>query len=100
MIAEALKNCGPEVTREKFISALENIKNFQTDIFPPVNFSPNDHDGTKATYWVMYDDNGKRKFIDKLYEWTEPFSGSGAPGETGEAIKAKEEAYYQSLKKK
>jgi hypothetical protein len=49
---------------------------------------------------MMYDENGKRRFIDKLYEWTEPFSGSAGPGETPEALRAKEEEYYRSLKKK
>lgn len=99
IIGEALRRCGPEVTREKLIGALEGINNFQTDIFPPVKFSPRDHDGTKSTYWVMYDENGKRKFIDKLYEWTEPISGSGAPGEPAETVKVKEEEYYRKLKK-
>jgi branched-chain amino acid transport system substrate-binding protein len=100
VIAEGLRKCGPEVTREKFITALESINNFQTDIFPPAKFSPNDHDGTKSTYWVMYDENGKRKFIDKLYEWTEPFSGSGVPGDSPEAVKDREEEYYRTMKKK
>jgi branched-chain amino acid transport system substrate-binding protein len=100
MIVEALKRCGKELTREKFISALESLDNFQSDIFAPARFKPIDHDAMKSTYWVMYDENGKRRFIDKLYEWTEPFSGSGGPGETAETLKGKEEEYYRSLKKK
>jgi len=100
MIIEALKRCGKDLTRDKFISTLENMGEFKSDIFPPARFRPNDHDGMKTTYWVMYDENGKRRFIDKLYEWNEPFSGSAGPGETAETIKAKEEEYYRTLKKK
>ena len=100
MIVEALKKCGKDVTREKFVNALESFSDFKTDIFPSVKFKPNDHDGMKTTYWVMYDENGKRQFINKLYEWNEPFSGSAGPGETAEKVKAKEEEYYRSIRKK
>jgi branched-chain amino acid transport system substrate-binding protein len=100
MIVEALKKCGPDLTRQKFIGALESLNDFRSEFFPPVSFKPNDHDASKITYWMMYDENGKRRFIDKLYEWTEPFSGSAGPGETPEALRAKEEEYYRSLKKK
>jgi len=48
----------------------------------------------------MYDKDGKRVFIDKLYEWTEPISGSAAPGESPENVKVKEEEYYKSLRQK
>jgi branched-chain amino acid transport system substrate-binding protein len=100
IFVEALKKCGPNPTREKFISALESLDNFRSEFFPPARFKSNDHDAMKSTYWVMYDEKGKRRFIDKLYEWTEPFSGSAEPGETAAALKAKEEDYYRSLKKK
>jgi branched-chain amino acid transport system substrate-binding protein len=37
---EALKNSGPEPTREKLISALENMKNFDQKVGPPITFEP------------------------------------------------------------
>lgn len=100
LIVDALDRCGRNVTREKFISALENIRNFKVVLFPPVNLNPQDHDACKTTYWMIFDENGERRFIDKLYEWTEPFSGSGLPGESEEDVKAKELGYYKTLKGK
>ena len=98
LIVEALKRSGRDLTREKFISALESIKNMKSGIFPSVSLSPQDHDASKSTYWMYFDETGKRRFIDKLYTWKEPFSGSGLPGESEEDVKKKEQEYYKKLK--
>ena len=37
---EALKNSGAEPTREKLIAALENMKNFDQKVGPPLTFEP------------------------------------------------------------
>ena len=46
MFAEGLRRAGPDLTREKFIAALEtiNLKNY--DIGFPVEFSPTRHTGS------------------------------------------------------
>jgi ABC-type branched-subunit amino acid transport system substrate-binding protein len=43
--AEAIRRAGPNPTQEKVVSALENMKNFETGILPPVTFGPEDRQG-------------------------------------------------------
>lgn len=68
---EALKNAGPDLTREKFVAELEKIKGFK-GIGPEVNygpFDPNDmycRQGTRQTFLVQCLAGGKAK---KLTEW-------------------------------
>jgi len=46
---EALKKAGPEPTREKFIEALNSIKNLDTGVLSaPITFSVDDHAGVKS----------------------------------------------------
>lgn len=43
---EGIKKCGRELTAEKFVEALENLKNFKTDgICAPISFSSEMHNG-------------------------------------------------------
>lgn len=49
VIVEALKKAGPDLTREKFITALNSIKDFDTGLLSaPISFSPDDHAGVKS----------------------------------------------------
>lgn len=48
LVVEALKRAGPDLTREKFIAALESIKNWTTGLTPPVSYSATDHRGIKT----------------------------------------------------
>jgi branched-chain amino acid transport system substrate-binding protein len=45
---EALKRAGKDLTREKFIAALESLKNYDNGINLPTTFSATDHDGNNA----------------------------------------------------
>jgi branched-chain amino acid transport system substrate-binding protein len=48
-VVEALKRAGPDLTREKFINALNSLKNFDTGLLSaPISFSPEDHAGVKS----------------------------------------------------
>ncbi len=47
MIVEALKRAGPDLTREKFIAALESLKDFTTGLTPPITYTAEDHQGIK-----------------------------------------------------
>ncbi len=48
-IVEALKRSGKKLTRERFISELDKIKNFDTGIMAgPISFSKTDHIGVKV----------------------------------------------------
>lgn len=54
-IAEALKRVGPDLTREKFVDVLNQMRDFDPGIAPcKVNFSPDDHQGCQAeTAWKL-----------------------------------------------
>jgi branched-chain amino acid transport system substrate-binding protein len=45
IFVEALKRAGPDLTREKLIAALENIKGFETGLSGAISFSPDQHMG-------------------------------------------------------
>jgi branched-chain amino acid transport system substrate-binding protein len=47
---EALKRAGASPTRAKVIEALEDMKNFETWILPPVNFTPNQRQGCTGAF--------------------------------------------------
>jgi branched-chain amino acid transport system substrate-binding protein len=48
-VVEALKKAGPDLTRQKFIDALNSIKNFDTGVLSaPISFSVDDHAGVKS----------------------------------------------------
>jgi branched-chain amino acid transport system substrate-binding protein len=48
-LVEALKAAGPDVTRAKFIDALNSIKNLDTGVLSaPISFSVDDHAGVKS----------------------------------------------------
>ena len=46
VLVEGLRRAGPDLTREKFISAMEQIRDFDVGGFT-VNFSPTDHSGSR-----------------------------------------------------
>lgn len=53
VIVEALRRAGPNLTREGYLSALENLRDFETSVFPGrLNFSATDHDGNKSGLFV------------------------------------------------
>lgn len=66
---EGLRRTGRDLTREKFIAALESIKDFATNAYAPVSFSPTDHDGVQGAYFYEFAADGKRVFINKYYPW-------------------------------
>lgn len=49
VVVEALKKAGPDLTRAKFIDALNGIKDFDTGVLSaPISFSADDHAGVKS----------------------------------------------------
>jgi branched-chain amino acid transport system substrate-binding protein len=58
VIVEALKRAGRDLTREKFVNAMESIKDFETGIAPcKVTFSPTNHQGCQSqTAWKLNGD--------------------------------------------
>jgi branched-chain amino acid transport system substrate-binding protein len=49
-VVEGLKAAGPDLTREKFIDAMNNIRDLDTGVLAgTVTFSPEDHQGVKMS---------------------------------------------------
>lgn len=53
LIAEAVRDAGPQPTREKVIAALEKWNPKQSPLMGPVAFSANNHDGKRSLYMIQ-----------------------------------------------
>lgn len=53
IFVEALKRAGKDLTRDKFVSALESTKNLDTLLATPVTFSKNEHQGNYGLNFVV-----------------------------------------------
>ncbi len=54
-VVQALKDAGPDLTREKFLDALENMT-LETGIMAgPIQFTPNDHAALKSAIYIKFD---------------------------------------------
>ena len=53
LVIEAIKEAGPQPTREKVIAALEKWNPKQSAMMGPVVFSENDHDGKRSLYMIQ-----------------------------------------------
>jgi branched-chain amino acid transport system substrate-binding protein len=51
---EALKRAGRDLTRTKFINALESIKNYETGWLPPITFTKTYHEGVTQEIFLKY----------------------------------------------
>ena len=58
VFVEALKRTGKDITREKFIEAMESLKNFSTELLAPLTFSPQRRHGSN-TSGLMKAEKGK-----------------------------------------
>lgn len=60
-VVHVLEEIGPNPTREKFIDAMEHLRDFNTGILAgTMSFTPEDHQGVHTVYVVGYDDQGER----------------------------------------
>jgi len=48
VLVEGIKRAGKNLNRERLINALENLKNWDSGVFPPITFSRNDHAGVES----------------------------------------------------
>jgi branched-chain amino acid transport system substrate-binding protein len=75
-IVQALKDSGRDLTREKFVAALEKLNNFQNAIIPgyeypmcsPVSFSPTDHVALKSVTFSVLGMKDKKLQICQNYK--------------------------------
>jgi branched-chain amino acid transport system substrate-binding protein len=63
---EGLKRAGRDLTREKFIVALETIRGFETGFSLPTTFTATDHEGNKAARILEIQPGGERKLLDVI----------------------------------
>ncbi len=69
MVTDALVQAGPDLTREKFIQALESFKDWEHGLTPPITFSPEDHCGIEAL-WLFQLRGGGAAFLEE-WDWTQ-----------------------------
>jgi ABC-type branched-subunit amino acid transport system substrate-binding protein len=65
LFAEGVRRAGADLTRERFIDAMEGIKNWENGVIPPVSFSATDHHAQDQAFIVELK-NGK---FDPITEW-------------------------------
>lgn len=53
ILVEGLKRAGRDITREKFITAIESIQQFDLGINNPLSFGKNDYQGLDEVYYTM-----------------------------------------------
>jgi len=69
LVVEGLRRAGPDLTRQRFIDAVETIKDWDSGgIMPPVSFSDTDHHAQTAGFICEYRDGRFRA----LTNWLEP----------------------------
>jgi ABC-type branched-subunit amino acid transport system substrate-binding protein len=55
VLVEGLRRAGRELTRERFLDAIESINNFSVGIASPVSYGPNRHQGLERIYFTRFD---------------------------------------------
>lgn len=59
-VVHVIDQVGPDLTREKFIEGMNNLKDFDTGILAgTMTFSPDNHQGAQDVYVIGYDDSGE-----------------------------------------
>ena len=53
LYGELLKRAGQNPTRASFVAGAETVKNFVTDIIPPVTYGPGQHSGITASFMAV-----------------------------------------------
>lgn len=64
LMVEALKRCGRNLSREKFLDVLENMKDFETGVLPSkISFSKTDHVGLENCTFVTLKKDGTEYYL-------------------------------------
>ncbi|MFZ7128652.1 MAG: ABC transporter substrate-binding protein [Desulfobacterales bacterium] len=58
VLIEGLRRAGPDLDRERFIDAIESIRDFDLGIVNSLSFSPFDHQGLEQVYFTLFE-NGR-----------------------------------------
>jgi branched-chain amino acid transport system substrate-binding protein len=63
VLVEGLQRAGADLTRQRFIDALESLRNFPTGTTFPVTFTKDDHEGSKGATFIEILPAGKRRLL-------------------------------------
>jgi len=61
---EGLRRTGPNLTKDRLVTAMETIKNWDGDMIRQVSFGPDQHQGTNRLYMVKAENKQYRKLTD------------------------------------
>ena len=67
IVVHALELCGKDLSRERFITALEGLREFDTGFTPKITFGPNRRIGSLGAYVVTID--SEKKLFPASVEW-------------------------------
>ncbi len=63
VLVEGLQRAGADLTRSRFVEALESLRNFPTGTTFPVSFAREDHEGSKGATFIEILPGGKRRLL-------------------------------------
>jgi branched-chain amino acid transport system substrate-binding protein len=63
VLVEGLRRAGPDLSRAKFIAALETLRDFQTGTTFPVTFTRENHEGSRGATFIEILPGGKRRLL-------------------------------------
>ena len=72
VLVEGLRRAGPDLTRERFIDAIEDIRDFSLGLANTLTYGPGDHRGLQRVYFTKLEDG---RFV-LVNDWKKPFAPS------------------------
>ena len=75
VLVEGLKRAGPGLDRERFIDAVESIRDYSLGLADTLAYGPSDHQGLERVYFTKLE---KGRFV-LVTDWSRPFSTRECP---------------------
>jgi ABC-type branched-subunit amino acid transport system substrate-binding protein len=75
VLVEGLKRAGPQLDRERFIEAVESIRDFSLGLANTLGYAPGDHQGLERVYFTKLE-NGRFVLVT---DWADPFANRNCP---------------------
>lgn len=70
VLVEGLRRAGPDLDRERFIDAVESIRDFSLGLADTLAYGPNDHQGLERVYFTKLESG---RFV-LVTDWARPFA--------------------------
>ncbi|MBI4805970.1 MAG: ABC transporter substrate-binding protein [Desulfovibrio sp.] len=75
VLVEGLKRAGPQLDRERFIEAVESIRDFSLGLANTLGYAPGDHQGLERVYFTKLESG---RFV-LVTDWSDPFANRNCP---------------------